>query len=166
MSRTWSHFEENVCFCFSSINALWIVATPKKYFKYIIKEMARMGWSDFGTGLSYPAGLSQTCAGPFFCCIRPSPGLLPVLGPLERYRLLHLMWPCLLALGRVLLCRTSDSITIGTVRQLEWLLSSGTSEYIKRWNEQKQNKPMETSETSSPYSLSQVCKGLKKHFGL
>ena len=36
-------------------------------------------------------------------CIRPSPGLLPVLGPLERYRLLHLTRPCLVALGRVLI---------------------------------------------------------------
>ena len=34
---------------------------------------------------------------------RPPPGLLPVLGPLERYRLLHLTRPCLLALGRVLI---------------------------------------------------------------
>ena len=29
-----------------------------------------------------------------FFLIRPPSGLLPVLGPLERFRLLHLMWPC------------------------------------------------------------------------
>ena len=33
----------------------------------------------------------------------PPSGLLPVLGPLERYRLLHLMRPCLVALRRVLI---------------------------------------------------------------
>ena len=37
-----------------------------------------------------------------FFCIRPPPGLLPVLGQLEQYRLLHLTQPCLIALGRVL----------------------------------------------------------------
>ena len=38
----------------------------------------------------------------FLFSIRPSPGLLPVLGQLEWYRLLHLTQPCLVALGRVL----------------------------------------------------------------
>ena len=39
----------------------------------------------------------------FFFSICPPPGLLPVLGLLERYRLLHLTRPCLVALGRVLI---------------------------------------------------------------
>ena len=37
----------------------------------------------------------------FFFSICPPPGLLPVLGSLERYRLLHLTQPCLVALGQV-----------------------------------------------------------------
>ena len=39
----------------------------------------------------------------FLFIIRPPPGLFPVLGPLERYRLLHLTQPCLVAPGPVLI---------------------------------------------------------------
>ena len=60
-----------------------------------------------------------------FFPIRPPPGLLPVLGPLERYRRrLHLTRPCLVALGQILIwvcCRIFLTANIKGMHQKQLL---------------------------------------------